>query len=59
MDEKFNQVELLKSSDGDTLAEIELSHEYPKKIGLLWLNGGWITIEKARELRDWLNKVIP
>lgn len=28
-------------------------------IGKLWLGAEWIDVQQARELRDWLNKVIP
>ena len=28
-------------------------------IGELWVGAEWIDVQKARELRDWLNKVIP
>jgi hypothetical protein len=43
--------------DGDELAEIEPGTEeiaYSKYKGMAWVNSGWLDVDKARALRDWL-----
>jgi hypothetical protein len=40
--------------------EVEKGAEnYPNQVGKLWTGDDWVTVAQARELRDWLNKVIP
>lgn len=42
--------------------DIEIEHDakqYPEYVGKLWLGSTWLDVAEARELRDWLNKVIP
>lgn len=58
MAEKFNDAEPLLR-DRATVAEIEKDEQYVKGLGQVWLDSNWFTVEQARELRDWLNKVIP
>lgn len=35
------------------------SKKYPANAGKLWMGSSWLTVAQAREMRDWLNKVIP
>lgn len=46
-------------SFGDPIMEIETDPRYPNTLGLLWSVRTWLTVEQARDLRDWLNEVIP
>jgi hypothetical protein len=55
----FNTVSPFVHSDGHPIAEIEADPRYPKQVGKLWVNSTWMTIEQARELRDWLDEAIP
>ena len=46
--------------DGETIAKFETDTEkFPKHVGELYVNGDWFTVEQARELRDFLNEVLP
>lgn len=45
--------------DGSVVAEIEDNAMYASHFGKVWTDTGWYTLEQARALRDWLNKVIP
>lgn len=43
-------------------ADIEIERDaknYPEYVGKLWMGSTWLSVAEARELRDWLNKVIP
>ncbi len=49
--------------DKDELAKIEdgwgdPSGAYLKYRGQVWINDGWLDLEKVRALRDWLNQVL-
>lgn len=60
VEEKFNEVEpFLDPDDGSVVMEVETDPIHPRRVGLLWTGNTWLNIEQARELRDWLNKVIP
>jgi hypothetical protein len=55
--EKFNE---LPPFPVCTDIEIERDEKnYPEHVGKLWLGSTWFSVAEARELRDWLNKVIP
>jgi len=41
----------------ERIAEIE--NAQPNRIGQVWVDAGWLTVPEARELRDWLNSVLP
>lgn len=44
---------------GSVIGHIEDDPDYPDEAGKIWLRGTWLDVAKARELRDWLSKVIP
>jgi hypothetical protein len=44
---------------GNPIGYIENDPDYPDEVGKIWLRNTWVDVAKARELRDWLNKVIP
>lgn len=44
---------------GNPIGHIEDDPDYPDEAGKIWLRGTWLDVVKARELRDWLNKVLP
>ena len=57
MAEKFNDIPPFPRCP-----DIEIEHDakqYPEYVGKLWLGSTWLDVAEARELRDWLNKVIP
>lgn len=54
--EKFNDVAPFENC---TDICIETDAEYPDKVGKLWMGSTWFSVQEARALRDWLNKVIP
>lgn len=42
--------------------DIEIERDakaWPDHVGKLWMGSTWLSVAEARELRDWLNKVIP
>src|SRR5271154_4586735 len=44
----------------NTIAEFETNaKDYPKQVGKLYIDGNWFTVEEARELRDFLNQILP
>lgn len=46
--------------DWFTVAEFETDAEqYPKQVGKLYIDGNWFDVQQARELRDFLNQVLP
>ena len=46
--------------DGDPITEWETnSKDFPSHVGKLYVEGNWFTVEQARELRDFLNQVLP
>ena len=46
--------------DGFMAAQFEDdAKQYPKYVGQLYIDGNWHTVEQARELRDFLNQVLP
>jgi hypothetical protein len=46
--------------DGFMIAQFEDdAKSYPKQVGKLYIDGNWHTVEQARELRDFLNQVLP
>ena len=46
--------------DGETIAEFETNTEkFRSHVGQLYVNGDWFTVERARDLRDFLNEVLP
>lgn len=46
--------------DGFMIAQFEEdAKQYPKQVGKLWVDAGWHTVEQVRELRDFLNRVLP
>lgn len=57
MAEQFNRVEpcqVCRDMELETDAET-----YPQELGKLWTGSTWLTVPEARELRAWLDKVIP
>lgn len=59
-DEQFRKdIPPVLSEGGSVIGHIEDDPDYPDEAGKIWLRGTWIDVAKARELRDWLNKVIP
>lgn len=59
-DEQFRKdIPPVLSDSGSVIGHIEDDPDYPDEAGKIWLRGTWIDVAKARELRDWLNKVIP
>lgn len=57
--EQFKDIPAPLTEGGRPLGYIENDPEYPDESGQIWLRGTWLDVAKARELRDWLNKVIP
>jgi hypothetical protein len=56
---KFKNARALKREEW-TVAEFETDEEqYPKQVGKLYIDGNWFDVEQARELRDFLNEVLP
>lgn len=46
--------------DGNTVAEFETdTKQYPKQVGKLYIDGNWFDVAQARELRDFLNMILP
>ena len=46
--------------DDFPLAEFETNaKDFPRRVGQLYIAGDWHTVEQARELRDFLNTVLP
>jgi hypothetical protein len=46
--------------DGFTVAEFETDKkQYSRHVGKLYIDGNWFTVDQARELRDFLNEVLP
>jgi hypothetical protein len=56
--EKFNEVGPFTLRN-NVVAEVERDPKYGKQLGALWFDSGWFTVPEARELRAWLDKVIP
>lgn len=57
--QQFNNVGPF-SIDGDSVMEIESNFkDYPQQFGKLWTGATWLTVDEARELRDWLDDAIP
>ena len=60
MSEQFNNnIPPVLTDGGDVIGHIEDDPDYPDEAGMIWLRGTWIGVTKARELRDWLERVIP
>lgn len=58
--EEFTAADPFLDEDGDILMEIETkSGGYPRQAGKLWTGNAWLTVAQARDLRAWLDKVIP
>lgn len=46
--------------DGFMVAQFEDdAKEYPKQVGKLYIDGNWFDVLQARELRDFLNRILP
>lgn len=59
-DQQFNKgIAPILTDGGNPIGHIEDDPDYPDEAGKIWLRGTWLDVAKARELRDWLNKVIP
>lgn len=59
-DEQFRKgIAPVLTDGGSVIGAIEDDPDYPDEIGRIWLRGTWLDVPKAREFRDWLNKVIP
>lgn len=57
--EKFKNTGTLKRDDF-TVAEFETDKkQYPRHVGKLYIDGNWFDVDQARELRDFLNEVLP
>lgn len=54
--EKFNDV---GPFEGCPDMCIEKDPDYSANLGKLWMGSIWFSVDEARALRDWLNKVIP
>lgn len=58
--EQFNDVGPFLDSDGRECFGIEKDTKtYLKFVGQLWVGSTWLTVADARDLRDWLDKVLP
>lgn len=58
-EQQFRNVGSLRR-DCWNVAEFETDAEkYPKQVGKLYIDGNWFTVKQARELRDFLNEVLP
>jgi len=58
-EQRFNKVAPF-CIDGDSVMEIEGNIEdFPNQVGKIWTGATWLTVEQARELRDWLDEAIP
>jgi hypothetical protein len=56
---QFKNTGSLKRDDW-TVAEFETDKkQYPKQVGKLYIDGNWFDVAQARELRDFLNEVLP
>lgn len=59
MDEQFRTDAGECPIDGIDIQGPDVDPGIRSNVGKLWTGARWLTVAQARELRDWLNEIIP